>query len=443
MTDPRRIYTMADERMLAKQAELNRRLARIEKGGATSSLTRTAPLAHSATHATNGDDPLSPDLIGAAHSNDARFPSTDEKAALAGTNGTPSTSNKFVTNSDPRLTAGGTPDHHASTHAADGADPITPVSILAPKIYHDQLIGDGETTEWTVTHALGTRYVLVQCFVDEDTYASQTATITRTTTNTVTVSFASAPAYNKLIGVVVHGSALAPHVQPIVATDAYPTTVLADTPSYYWRFRETSGSTAADTSGNAHSGEYFGGITLGAQGPVHGGKAIICDGSSGYFRAAGGLNSSGSIEVWFKTSEAGTIFGGSNQYGSQTAPHSHDLIVLGDGRLLFYVYSGDAIASTASVDDNQWHHAVVTWVSGGQQKLYLDGSLVATGSNDFTWSGATYLFASPETGGGISGSWPDGVSALPKVRLNGAVAEIAVYESVLTAGRISAHYDAK
>lgn len=39
----------------------------------------------------------------AAAGNDARFPTTDQKAALSGTNGTPASGNKFVTDSDPRL----------------------------------------------------------------------------------------------------------------------------------------------------------------------------------------------------------------------------------------------------------------------------------------------------------------------------------------------------
>lgn len=39
----------------------------------------------------------------ATEGNDARVPTTDENDALAGTNGSPSASNEYVTNSDPRL----------------------------------------------------------------------------------------------------------------------------------------------------------------------------------------------------------------------------------------------------------------------------------------------------------------------------------------------------
>jgi hypothetical protein len=44
-----------------------------------------------------------------AAGDDSRFPSTDEKAALAGTSGSPSTSNRYVTDGDSRLTNSRTP----------------------------------------------------------------------------------------------------------------------------------------------------------------------------------------------------------------------------------------------------------------------------------------------------------------------------------------------
>lgn len=53
-----------------------------------------------------------------AAGNDARFPSTDEKAALGGTNGTPASGNKFVTDSDPRLP---TTDENAALAGTSGS----------------------------------------------------------------------------------------------------------------------------------------------------------------------------------------------------------------------------------------------------------------------------------------------------------------------------------
>lgn len=66
-------------------------------------------------------------LVGAGtltHSQlDAQSPSTDEKAALAGTNGAASAANKYVTNSDPRNSDARAPTSHAlSAHTAAVAD---------------------------------------------------------------------------------------------------------------------------------------------------------------------------------------------------------------------------------------------------------------------------------------------------------------------------------
>ena len=45
----------------------------------------------------------------------------------------------------------------------------------------------------------------------------------------------------------------------------YASTVLADSPVAYWRLSETSGTSAADSSGNSHGGTYTStGVTYGA-----------------------------------------------------------------------------------------------------------------------------------------------------------------------------------
>jgi len=60
----------------------------------------------------------------AASGQDARFPTADEKAALVGTDGSASGSNKYVTDSDARLTDSRSPSSHASSHSRSGSDPI-------------------------------------------------------------------------------------------------------------------------------------------------------------------------------------------------------------------------------------------------------------------------------------------------------------------------------
>jgi len=60
----------------------------------------------------------------ATHSNN-NDPTTDQKAALAGSSGAPSAGNKYVTNNDSRLSNSRTPVVHASTHSALGSDPLS------------------------------------------------------------------------------------------------------------------------------------------------------------------------------------------------------------------------------------------------------------------------------------------------------------------------------
>lgn len=83
---------------------------------------------------------------------------------------------------------------NARTNLADttaGFDTSTPVlARVAAKT-----IGDNSATSFTITHNLGTRDVLVQVY-DIATYDTVFTDVARSTTNTVTVSFSSAPATN-------------------------------------------------------------------------------------------------------------------------------------------------------------------------------------------------------------------------------------------------------
>jgi hypothetical protein len=64
----------------------------------------------------------------------ANLPTTGEKAALAGTSGTPGSGNKYVTNSDSRMSDARTPLAHASTHKHGGSDEVATATAAANAI---------------------------------------------------------------------------------------------------------------------------------------------------------------------------------------------------------------------------------------------------------------------------------------------------------------------
>lgn len=113
----------------------------------------------------------------AVEGNDPRVPTQPENDALQGTDGAPSNTNRFVTNTDPRNTNARTPTAHASTHRPAGSDIIysyvsvrtvsstttvlvtddvvrcngtftlnLPVSVGNGKVYYIKNIGTGDIT---------------------------------------------------------------------------------------------------------------------------------------------------------------------------------------------------------------------------------------------------------------------------------------------------------
>jgi hypothetical protein len=146
------------------------------------------PIAHASTHNDGGSDQLSlPNLNGnltqarshdsvdtdagaaslhhtigttvnqAASGADSRFPTANEKSALMGTDGAPSGTNKYVTDSDPRNSNSRTPTLHASTHNNGGTDQLSLSNLngsLTQARTHDS--ADTDSAPTSLHHTLGT-----------------------------------------------------------------------------------------------------------------------------------------------------------------------------------------------------------------------------------------------------------------------------------------------
>ena len=213
LRDPAKIFINPDERSLARLKAVEKRLENIERRGSSAQWDGGAIPTHADRHEIDGNDPITPAMIDAAYNTDARFPSLTEKAALVGTEGTPGIANPYVTDEDPRFgdlsgaqgditdlqtdvgnlqTDVGDLQTDVGDLQTDVGDLQTDVAAL-PTSFAADITGDSTTTDFVITHNAGTRDVLVQVRAIASPYAQVSETIEHTTTNSITVKFASAP----------------------------------------------------------------------------------------------------------------------------------------------------------------------------------------------------------------------------------------------------------
>ncbi|KQO97535.1 LamG-like jellyroll fold domain-containing protein [Leifsonia sp. Leaf264] len=233
--------------------------------------------------------------------------------------------------------------------------------------------------------------------------------------------------------------------------NAYATGIIADHPSLYWRYDETTGTIAQDKSGvsttTGLNGQYADGVTLGSTGALAGdtSKAASFDGVDDYiwndqYKDAPATYS---IETWFKTTttQGGKLVGyGSgrprtdNGDPSLSGNYDRQIYMDNSGRLIFGVWTGSAsyIQTPSSYNDGGWHHVVGTQGAGGMQ-LFLDG--VKVGSNGVTGNQA-YKGVWHVGGDNLNG-WPSQPTS-PYFR--GDIDETAIYPGPLAAKAVANHY---
>jgi signal peptidase I len=211
-----------------------------------------------------------------------------------------------------------------------------------------------------------------------------------------------------------------------------------NSPLFYYRFNETTGTSAVDSSINDHTGTLHGGSTRVAGSCVASSSpALTLDGSTGYVSTPTLISSPDvfSEELWFKTTTVtgGKLIGfGTAQTGASSQFDRH-VYMTDSGHLVFGVYvSGFYIAtSPLAYNDGAWHHLVAT-LSGTGMKLYVDGAAVA--------SNASVAVGETDSGywrigyDNLSG-WP---SAPTSYYFKGTIDDAAVYSTALTAAQISA-----
>jgi len=223
------------------------------------------------------------------------------------------------------------------------------------------------------------------------------------------------------------------------AGPGYAAQVLADDPVAYWRFEETSGSVAADETGD-HPGSYDGGVTLGVPGALTSevGHGASFDGVDDHVEVpwAAALNpATFTVEAWAR-SDVGPVSYQAVVSSYEDPPQSGFGLWAG-GAAEWNSYLGDgnygyATAAASTRTAGVWTHLVATY-DGTTLQLYTDGQLTHTVAGQLGQNTSTSL--------GIGGTQyiAGGVWSEP---FEGAVDEVAVYDTVLSPQRVLAHYEA-
>jgi type II secretory pathway pseudopilin PulG len=146
----------------------------------------------------------------------------------------------------------------------------------------------------------------------------------------------------------------------------------------HWKLDETSGTTAADSSGKGNNGTLVNGPNLMPTGGLIGGT-LYCDGINDYVNCgnAASLNITGAITlaVWVKTNDAGNS---QYNYFVGKGDTSYAIQHQSSNQIEFFIYDNGAWYNTWYALNTSfngfWHHLAGTY-DRSQLKLYVDGVL--------------------------------------------------------------------
>lgn len=196
----------------------------------------------------------------------------------------------------------------------------------------------------------------------------------------------------------------------------------------WYRFDETSGTTAADASGNGHTASLAGGTSWVA-GRTNG--AVHLDGSSGYVQLPAGIlagASDFSVAAWVKLDSVSTwarVF----DFGSGTGKYLFLTARSSAGTPRFAITTNGAGAeqqiNAPAALPTGWTHLAVT-LAGKTGTLYVNGTAVATN---------TAMTVTPGALGGTSNNWL-GRSQYADPFLAGALDNVRIYGRALSASEV-------
>lgn len=161
----------------------------------------------------------------------------------------------------------------------------------------------------------------------------------------------------------------------LYASAPFAQAALTDNIVAYWKFDETSGSSAADATGNGHTGTLTS-ASFTSSGKINYGMLTSTNGYSG-FTALSDLHAAGDFTVagWMK---AGSTI---NQFTILLGAASGLGLNFYAGHLRFYDGPGDVVVANYTTTNDSTYHFYVMTRSGNTYTLYVDGSYDNSASN--------------------------------------------------------------
>lgn len=225
-----------------------------------------------------------------------------------------------------------------------------------------------------------------------------------------------------------------------LASSAYATEVIADSPALWWRLGDPdTGTTAWDASGNHRDGTATGAVTFGADSLTvndEDGAATFTEAGTTFIgpgKVTLDSTTPWAVELWFRmpadpafiqlilTGAAGAAFGAVNYLALQLNNVTR-LLGVQVGNDAGTIYQANP---PTALNANQTYHIVVTHAADRVLRVYVDGALAVTGDTTAgTFSITDFYLGSPHG------------QAAP----NAVIDEVAVYTGTIpSAGRIADH----
>ena len=197
----------------------------------------------------------------------------------------------------------------------------------------------------------------------------------------------------------------------------------------YYNFNDGSGTTSSDLTSNSNDGTLTNmdassdwvSNTLFAQD-----YALDFDGTDDYIDLGSGLLSTSNasqaytIECWAKT----TYTGASTKalISQSTTGTNRFKLAVQSGKFIYWKGGANNATSSTSFNDGDWHHLAATRSSSGDIKLYLDGVLEATGTDNSVFQSANTVI------GQAARYW------------NGRIDEVRIWDDVRTQTEIQDNF---